>query len=153
MTDQDLLYSFAKYICDKNPTSLQVCFEMKNFETLALVAENEEYINITQGLRQGVIDTVGESYVLKEFDCVATLKYNKLSVFNIVQNQFQNFIEGIDSKLSQFKLWKFNLTTSLPEETSQVVKIDYTRVDSPIILYNDENTKTMFWIVPILHCN
>ena len=74
MTDQDLLYSFAKYVSDKNPTSLQVCFEMKNFETLALVAENEEYINITQGLRQGVIDTVGESYVLKEFDCVATLK-------------------------------------------------------------------------------
>ena len=154
MLDQDILYSFANYINEKNPTSLQVCFEMKNFVTGANVGENEEYINITQGLRQDVLDSVGESYVLKELDCVATLKYDKTGIFNIVQNKFQNFIEGVESKLGgQFYTYKFNEISNTYEKSTEILKIDYTRVDSPIILYNDDNTKTMFWIVPIKHSN
>ena len=100
MTNMEILYSFAKYIYDNNPTTIQIGYEGKNLENGATISETEEYINIVEGNGQNIVDRIGSSYVLKDFEIVAFLKYNKTGLFDSREILFQRFIEGIDTTLN-----------------------------------------------------
>ena len=154
MTNMEILYSFSQYVKANNPTSIQVAYEKKNLDDFSLVSETDEYINITEGNGQNTIDRVGYDYVLKDFEVVVALKYNKIGVFDYREISFQKFIEGQISKNNrQFSLYELNELTTGFELTNKKLCIDYTKIESPIIVYNDENTKTMFWIIKISHSN
>ena len=95
----EILYSFAKYIYDNNPITIQIGYEGKNLENGATISETEEYINIVEGNGQNIIDRIGSSYVLKDFEIVAFLKYNKTGLFDSREILFQRFIEGINTNI------------------------------------------------------
>ena len=153
MTNIDILYSFAMFIYNNNPTSLQVAINKKNIETWAEVTDLEEYINIHEGTGESVLDTVGTSLILRDFEIAVTLKYNKTQVFNYVEVAMQKFIEGVDNKyrntfpvLALDEFGTFNTT-------NQQLYIDFTKVEAPYTVFDDDNTKTMFWLVNISHSN
>ena len=154
MTNMEILYSFAQYIKANNPTSIQVGYEKKNLDDFSLISESDEYINITEGNGQNIIDRVGYDYVLRDFEAVVMLKYNKVGIFDYREVSFQKFIEGQNtSRNRSFQFYELNEITTGFELSNKKLCIDYTKIQSPIILYNDEDTKTMFWIVQITHTN
>ena len=154
MTNMEILYSFAKYIYDNNPTSIQIGYEGKNIESGATISETEEYININEGNGQNIIDRIGSSYVLKDFEVVAYLKYNKVGLFDSREILFQRFIEGIDTTLkNSFYFMEYDTVTSNFVQSNKKLYIDYTKIESPITAYSDDNTKSMFWVLKLTHSN
>ena len=154
MTNMEILFSFAQYIKANNPTSIQVGYEKKNLDDFSFISETDEYINITEGNGQNIIDRVGYDYMLKDFEAVVALKYNKIGVFDSREILIQKFIEGQTSKKDRyFSLYELNEITTGFDITSKKLYIDYTKIQSPIVVYNDESTKTMFWIIQITHSN
>ena len=154
MTNMEILYSFSQYIKTNNPTSIQVAYEKKNLDDFSLVSNTDEYINITEGNGQNIIDRVGYNYVLRDFEAVIILKYNKVGVFDYREVSFQKFVEGQNDKNKNiFPYYELNEITTGFDITNKKLRIDYTKIDSPIIIYNNEKTKTMFWIVQITHSN
>ena len=154
MTNMEILYSFAKYIYDNNPTTIQIGYEGKNLENGATISETEEYININEGNGQNIIDRIGSSYVLKDFEVVAYLKYNKTGLFDSREILFQRFIEGIDTTLNEsFYFMEYNTVTSNFVQSNRKLYIDYTKVESPVTAYSDDNTKSIFWVLKLTHSN
>lgn len=153
MNSMDIQYSFAKYIYENNPTAIQIGYDYLNFENGAQISESEEYINITYDKSaQYVLDSVGNKYVLKEFNIIVTLKYNKQNgnLFDLRERNFQRFIEGMDINAKDF-FKVYNMETL--NVTNKRIEIDYTRIKGAIVLYDDKNTKTMYWILPLKHSN
>lgn len=155
MTDMDMKFSFAQYVFDNNPTNIQVGYEGLNFQTGTAIAETEEYINIDGStMNQDILDTIGESYVLKDYDAILTLKYNKTTgkLFDTREIVFQEFIEGYDKSVNEF-IKIYNLKTGIPVESNRRIEMQYNKIKSPITVFNDTQTRTMFWIIPLKHCN
>lgn len=158
MTNQELLYSYAMFLHSNNPTSIQVGVGedqyFANLITANQISENDEYINLSVDPRdQSTVDKAGNDYVLKDMNIIVTFKINKSNPINDPREVlFQKFIEGMDSKLNN-KFSIYDLSDAVPVETNKSVRILYGDIKSGITVYNDETTKTKFWVVPIRHTN
>jgi len=153
MTNQEILFSFGSYLKIKNPTSVQVGINGKNFETGALMSEEEDYLNVTEGINHYNIDGVGDNS-LKIFNLILTLRYGKgTKAFNKDEISIQKFIEGDGTNKLNGVFNAYDLSTDPETILPKKIYVDYSKVSSPIILLNDNTSRILFWIVPITHSN
>ena len=85
---------------------------------------------------------------------MAYLKYNKTGLFDSREILFQRFIEGIDTTLkNSFYFMEYDTLTSNFVQSNKKLYIDYTKVESPVTAYSDDNTKSIFWVLKLTHSN
>jgi hypothetical protein len=87
------------------------------------------------------------------FDHIAIYEHSKED-YKTSYVTFERFIEGIDTKLNEsFYFMEYNTVTSNFVQSNRKLYIDYTKVESPVTAYSDDNTKSIFWVLKLTHSN